>query len=137
MPKFKVNQDMEEETTDYNINDMRRFGSTPTKYRDTHSDSQMPIADYFDKHKKKAEKYSFRNSRKQGIMEGIETNLQFYTEKELRELSSEIEKIIKKGIDLDRSKSDKENWRTQIGKSEYLTKISRKLIGIIARKDSY
>lgn len=136
MPKFKVNQDMEEETTDYVMNDLKRLNSTPKKFQNL-SDSQLPMADQIEKAKKKAEKYSFRNSRKQGILEGIDTNLAFYSEEELQLLSLEIEKMITHGFDAKEEIFDKDHWKTDIGKREYLTKMGRKILTIVNRMDQY
>jgi hypothetical protein len=57
------------------------------------------LADLIDKSKKKAEKYSFKNSRKHGIMEGIQSNISFYSAEDLIKLKKEIEKIVSAGFD--------------------------------------
>lgn len=94
MPKFKVNHDMEEETTDYML-EKKQSRVSSAQVDDNESDSNPSIAEYIDKSKKKAEKYSFKNARKIGINEGIEANLTFYSKAELVMLKEEIEKQLR------------------------------------------
>lgn len=100
------------------------------------SDSNPSIAEYIDKSKRKAEKYSFKNARKQGINEGIEANLTFYSREELGMLKIEIERLLKEGFDQEEESDNSKKWRIKIGKKEYLTKLLKKVVSNMHRKDS-